>query len=77
VPVRPDAHRDRVAGALAEGTATGIAGSSTYRPGPENRVRTGAGRRLGVRGRLDTSHGRVTTAVTRALAPLTADRSRC
>lgn len=68
VLVWQDAHRDRVTGALTEDRATDIADSSTYTPGPENRVHTEAGHRLTVSGYLDTSHGRVTTTVTRSLA---------
>ncbi|MEU3830205.1 peptide-N4-asparagine amidase [Streptomyces sp. NPDC029080] len=63
-----DAHRAHVPGALTGGTATGLANSSAFTPGTENRVRTDAGHRLTVSGYLDTSHGRVTTTVTRTLA---------
>ncbi|MFI9248873.1 peptide-N4-asparagine amidase [Streptomyces sp. NPDC053069] len=68
VLVWQDAHRDRVTGALTADRATDIANSSVYTPGSENRVATDAGHRLTVSGYLDTSHGRVTTTVTRALA---------
>ncbi|GHA37390.1 hypothetical protein GCM10010345_47540 [Streptomyces canarius] len=68
VLVWQDAHRAHVPGALTEDRATGLADSSTFTPGAENRVHTEAGHRLAVSGHLDTSHGRVTTTVTRTLA---------
>ncbi|MFF4692727.1 peptide-N4-asparagine amidase [Streptomyces sp. NPDC001307] len=68
VLVWQDAHRAHVTGALTGNRATDIANSSTYLPGSENRVNTEAGHRLTVSGYLDTSHGRVTTTVTRTLA---------
>ncbi|MER6568767.1 peptide-N4-asparagine amidase [Streptomyces sp. NPDC001093] len=68
VLVWQDAHRAHVTGALTENKATDIANSSTYTPGSENHVNTDAGHRLTVSGYLDTSHGRVTTTVTRTLA---------
>ncbi|MFI0191506.1 peptide-N4-asparagine amidase [Streptomyces sp. NPDC017082] len=63
-----DPHRARVTGALTEDTATALTDSSRYTPGAEHRVATEAGHRLTVSGYLDTSHGRVTTTVTRTLA---------
>ncbi len=68
VLVWQDAHHAHVSGALTEDKASDLADSSTFTPGAENRVRTGAGHRLAVSGYLDTSHGRVTTTVTRTLA---------
>ncbi|MFF8405464.1 peptide-N4-asparagine amidase [Streptomyces sp. NPDC015684] len=68
VLVWQDAHRAHVTGALTGDTASDLANSSTYTPGSENRVDTRAGHRLTVSGYLDTSHGRVTTTVTRTLA---------
>ncbi|MER7918524.1 MULTISPECIES: peptide-N4-asparagine amidase [unclassified Streptomyces] len=74
VLVWQDAHRDHLTGAVTEDRATDLVNSSTYTPGPENRVDTKAGHRLTVRGYLDTSHGRVTTTVTRTLADTSAHR---
>ncbi|MFC9278494.1 peptide-N4-asparagine amidase [Streptomyces collinus] len=74
VLVWQDAHRARVTGGLTREAATDIANTSAYTPGPENRVDTRAGHRLTVSGYLDTSHGRVTTTVTRTLANTSAHR---
>ncbi|MEU5081046.1 MULTISPECIES: peptide-N4-asparagine amidase [Streptomyces] len=68
VLVWQDPHRDHVPGALTEDTATDLVNSSVHTPGREHRVDTEAGHRLTVSGYLDTSHGRVTTTVTRTLA---------
>ncbi len=68
VLVWQDPHRAHVPGALIEDKATDLADSSLYTPGAEHQVRTEAGHRLTVSGYLDTSHGRVTTTVTRTLA---------
>ncbi|MFG2264393.1 peptide-N4-asparagine amidase [Streptomyces sp. NPDC048720] len=74
VLVWQDAHRAHVTGALTRSEATDVADSSVYTPGAENRVDTEAGHRLTVSGYLNTSHGRVTTTVTRALANTSSHR---
>ncbi|MFF4043374.1 peptide-N4-asparagine amidase [Streptomyces sp. NPDC001816] len=74
VLVWQDAHRAHVTGAVTTDRASGIANSSTYTPGSENRVDTEAAHRLTVSGYLNTSHGRVTTTVTRTLANTSAHR---
>ena len=68
VLVWQDAHRDHVTGALTEVKAGDLANSSTYTPGSEERLDTEGGHRLTVAGYVDTSHGRVRTTVSRALA---------
>ncbi|MFH8773352.1 peptide-N4-asparagine amidase [Streptomyces sp. NPDC017958] len=74
VLVWQDALRAHVTGALTTDRASDIDNSSTYTPGSENRVDTEAGHRLTVSGYLNTSHGRVTTTVTRTLANTSAHR---
>ncbi|MFF7982525.1 peptide-N4-asparagine amidase [Streptomyces sp. NPDC007901] len=69
VLVWQDAHRAHLTGRLTGATASEPANSSVYTPGSgEYRVDTDAGHRFAVSGYLDTSHGRVTTAVSRTLA---------
>nr|WP_129310863.1 peptide-N4-asparagine amidase [Streptomyces sp. L2] len=74
VLVWQDAHHARVTGGLTEDRAGDLANASTYTPGTENRVDTRAGHRLTTAGYLDTSHGRVTTTVTRTLADISVHR---
>ncbi|MFF4749641.1 peptide-N4-asparagine amidase [Streptomyces sp. NPDC002514] len=75
VLVWQDPHRTRVTGGLTTHRVTDLVNSSTYTPGSvEHRVDTRAGHRLAVAGYLDTSHGRVTTTVSRTLANTSAHR---
>ncbi|MFI1165752.1 peptide-N4-asparagine amidase [Streptomyces sp. NPDC020801] len=67
VLVWQDAGSAHVTGELTADQAGGLANSSVYTPGSTRRVDTEAGHRLTVSGYLDTSHGRVTTTVTRTL----------
>lgn len=67
VLVWQDAKRVHVTGKLTAHQAGDLANSSTYTPGSEHRVDTLGGHRLTVAGYVDTSHGRVTTTVRRAL----------
>ncbi len=57
-----------VHGGLVTHEAGELTDSSVYTPGTEHRVTTEAAHRLTVSGYLDTSHGRVRTTVTRAVA---------
>lgn len=68
VLVWQDAGRARVTGKLTTHQVGDLANSSTYTPGAEERVDTEGAHRLTVAGYVDTSHGRVATTVTRALA---------
>ncbi|MEU6254430.1 peptide-N4-asparagine amidase [Streptomyces sp. NPDC047043] len=68
VLVWQDAKRAQVTGKLTRLEAGELANSSTYTAGSPHRVDTEAGHRLTVAGYVDTSHGRVTTTVSRTLA---------
>ncbi|WP_308283580.1 peptide-N4-asparagine amidase [Streptomyces glomeratus] len=63
-----DAKSARVTGKLTVHQAGDPVGSPVYTPGTENRLDTEGGHRLTVAGYVDTSHGRVTTTVSRTLA---------
>ncbi|MBG0857308.1 peptide-N4-asparagine amidase A [Streptomyces spinoverrucosus] len=67
VLVWQDDKRERVTGGLAVHHAGELVNSSTYTPGSQHRVDTEGAHRLTVSGYLDTSHGRVTTTVSRSL----------
>ncbi|MEU6224587.1 peptide-N4-asparagine amidase [Streptomyces sp. NPDC047042] len=71
VLVWQDAGRARVTGGLTAHHASGLANSSTYTPGSADelhRLDTEGAHRLTVAGYVNTSHGRVVTTVSRALA---------
>ncbi|MER6132995.1 peptide-N4-asparagine amidase [Streptomyces sp. NPDC001815] len=68
VLVWQDAKSRHVTGGLTAHRAGDLVNSSTYTPGSEHRLDTGAGHRLTVSGYVDTSHGRVATTVDRELA---------
>ncbi|MGI5441726.1 peptide-N4-asparagine amidase [Streptomyces shenzhenensis] len=74
VLVWQDPHRTRVTGGLTAHRVADLVNSSTYTPGSEHRVDTRAGHRLTVAGHVDTSHGRVTTTVSRTLGSTSAHR---
>jgi hypothetical protein len=63
-----DARSTDVTGKLAVHKTGDLTNSSTYKPGSEHRVDTEGAHRLTVAGYVDTSHGRVTTNVSRSLA---------
>ncbi len=70
VLVWQDERRAHVTGRLTAHRAGDLANSSTYTPGSadeQHRLDTEGGHRLTVAGYVDTSHGRVTTTVGRAL----------
>ncbi|MFG2550526.1 peptide-N4-asparagine amidase [Streptomyces sp. NPDC048581] len=68
VLVWQDAKSAQVTGKLTTHQLGDLVNSSKYTPGSEHRVDTEGGHRLTVAGYVDTSHGRVTTTVRRALA---------
>ncbi|MER5509431.1 peptide-N4-asparagine amidase [Streptomyces sp. NPDC002766] len=68
VLVWQDAKSSHVTGKLTAHEVGDLANSSTYTAGSPERVDTDAGHRLTVAGYVDTSHGRVTTTVSRSLA---------
>ncbi|MFI7412653.1 peptide-N4-asparagine amidase [Streptomyces sp. NPDC049627] len=74
VLVWQDAKSARVTGKLTVHKAGDLVNSSAYTPGSEHRVDTEGGHRLTVAGYVDTSHGRVTTTVRRALSNTSAHR---
>ncbi|MEU9189700.1 peptide-N4-asparagine amidase [Streptomyces sp. NPDC048484] len=74
VLVWQDAKSTHVTGKLTTHTAGDLENSSTYTPGSEHRLDTGAGHRLTVSGYVDTSHGRVRTIVDRKLADTSVHR---
>ncbi|MEV6167249.1 peptide-N4-asparagine amidase [Streptomyces sp. NPDC051954] len=63
-----DVKRAHVGGKLTVHREGELTDSSTHTPGSEHRVDTEGGHRLTVAGYVDTSHGRVTTTVSRSLA---------
>jgi hypothetical protein len=68
VLVWQDAKSAHVTGKLTAHRVGDLANSSTYTPGSDHRVDTEGDHRLTVAGYVDTSHGRVTTTVSRSLA---------
>ncbi|WSQ13795.1 peptide-N4-asparagine amidase A [Streptomyces sp. NBC_01231] len=68
VLVHQDAKSTHVGGKLTVHKSADLVNSSTYTPGSDHRVATEGGHRLTAAGYVDTSHGRVTTTVRRALA---------
>lgn len=67
VLVWQDDKRDRVTGGLTVHRVGDLANSSNFTPGSQHRVDTEGAHRLTVAGYVDTSHGRVTTTVSRSL----------
>ncbi|MBT2384978.1 hypothetical protein J7E86_15575 [Streptomyces sp. ISL-11] len=68
VLVWQDAKASQVTGALSTHQVGDPAGTTAYEPGTEHRLRTKGGHSLTVAGYVDTSHGRVTTTVSRSVA---------
>ncbi|MFH8901496.1 peptide-N4-asparagine amidase [Streptomyces coeruleorubidus] len=68
VLVWQDEQRAHVPGKLTVHKSGDLTNSSSYTPGSEHRVDTEGAHRLTVAGYVDTSHGRVTTTVSRSLA---------
>ncbi|KUL38881.1 peptide-N4-asparagine amidase A [Streptomyces sp. NRRL F-4489] len=67
VLVWQDAKARQVTGGLLTDQAGDLVNKTAYEPGSERRLTASGGHRLTVSGYLDTSHGRVTTTVTRTL----------
>ncbi|MFC5144426.1 peptide-N4-asparagine amidase [Streptomyces aureoversilis] len=63
-----DAGAARVTGALTAHETGAPAGTVAYEPGKEHRLKADGGHSLTVSGYVDTSHGRVTTTVSREVA---------
>ncbi|WP_030147326.1 MULTISPECIES: peptide-N4-asparagine amidase [unclassified Streptomyces] len=74
VLVWQDERRERVTGKLTAHRAGDLVNSSSYTPGSSHRVDTEGANRLTVAGYVDTSHGRVTTTVSRSLTHASAHR---
>ncbi|WP_190107675.1 peptide-N4-asparagine amidase [Streptomyces cinnamoneus] len=74
VLVWQDAKADRVTGAVTVHRPGKPANTTAYEPGKEHRLTSDGGHSLTVAGYLDTSHGRVTTTVTRTVAGASAHR---
>ncbi|WP_443077147.1 peptide-N4-asparagine amidase [Streptomyces sp. SP18CS02] len=68
VLVWQDEGREAVTGALTRHEESAPRGSTRHTPGAVHRLDAEGSHRLTVAGHLDTSHGRVTTTVTRAVA---------
>ncbi|MFF4734372.1 peptide-N4-asparagine amidase [Streptomyces sp. NPDC001262] len=69
-----DAKAAHVTGALLTSRAGDPVNTTSYEPGDERRLTAEGGHSLTVAGYLDTSHGRVTTTVTRRLTASSAHR---
>lgn len=60
-----DAKAERVTGALVAHKPGDPTGTTAYEPGTENRLKSEGGHDMALTGYVDTSHGRITTTVTR------------